>query len=109
MKFTLTYSDNAELCAKLKSIAARFGYRMEKLDPGRLTVGELARLVHRPVSTVTRSLQRPSCPEFVSKRGKRRILWIEPNDRLISYLQNPPFGGRPTKENATAPNPMKNP
>jgi len=98
----ISYADNAELIAKMKSIAARFGYIMTAADPGRLTVGELAKLVHRPVSTVTRSLRRPSCPEFVFAKGKRRILWIEPNDRLVSYLQNPSCGGRPTHTKANA-------
>lgn len=96
MKFTISYADNGELVTKLKVVAARFGYTMQPVDRARLTVGELAALVHRPVSTVSRALKRPSCPEYVARKGQRRILWIEPNPRLISFLTNPSFGGRPT-------------
>lgn len=42
----------------------------------------------RRVSCVSRALGRPSCPPFVCGRGKRRILWLEPNARLLGWLQN---------------------
>lgn len=97
MNFTLEYADNAELVAKLRAVAASFGYTMTKANPGRVTVGELAKLVHRPVSTVSRALSRPSCPPFVAKRGKKRILWLEPNDRLLSFLANGASEGAPRR------------
>jgi hypothetical protein len=86
MTATIEYADNAELVAKLSAILSTFGYRVEAANPVRMTVGELAKMLHRPVSTVSRSFKRPSCPPFVCQRGKKRILWLEANDRLLAYL-----------------------
>lgn len=96
MKFTLHYDDSAEMILKLKTIAARFGYALIPTNPGTITIGKLARLVHRPVACVSRALGRPTCPPFVCRRGKRRIIALELNDRLLSFLQNPP-NGRPAR------------
>jgi hypothetical protein len=82
----LPHTDTADLVRKLRVILGRLGYRVEAENPVRMTVGELAKMLHRPVSTVSRSFKRPSCPPFVCQRGKRRILWLEPNDRLLAYL-----------------------
>lgn len=90
MKFTLHYDNYHELAAKLKIIANRLGYVMTKADPVMVTMAELSRLVNRPVSTVSRSISRPSCPPVNARRGKKRILRIEPTEELISFLTNPP-------------------
>lgn len=86
MTFTLDYQSNDELTAKLKAIASSLGYVMTKADPVMVTMGELSRLVNRPVSTVSRSIGRPSCPPVNAMRGKKRILKIEPTPELISFL-----------------------
>lgn len=80
-KLTISYSSEAERLAKLKSVVAR-------LDPPpeRISVGELARRTGRRVSTVSRALRRPSCPGFIGKQGKRRLLWIEPTTALLAWL-----------------------
>lgn len=96
MKFTLQYENNAELDRKLKTIMERRGFHVSPIAPERISVAELARRVGRPVPSVSKSLRSLSCPSFERKMGVRRILWLEPNDRLLSYLQNPPLGGRPT-------------
>lgn len=90
----ISYTDEAEKVAKLRSILGRLGYRSELANPGRVTVGELAKLVHRNLSNISTRLRSPHCPPYVSARGKRRILWIEPNDALLSYLTNNTPGHR---------------
>lgn len=82
----LDYSSEDELNRKLRIIMRKRGFVVTDAAPQRLSVGELAKLVQRPVSTVSMALKRPSCPEYDCKRGKRRILWIELNDRLLSFL-----------------------
>lgn len=94
MKFTLQYEDNAEMVAKLKVVLARFGYRVEQANPIRMSVGELAKSLRRNLSNVSTQLRSPHCPPFVSAKGKRRILWLEVNDQLVSFLQNTTKGQR---------------
>lgn len=74
----IAYDNNAELIAKLRIVAASFGYALVPTNPGTVTIGELARLVHRPVACVSRALGRPTCPPFVCRRGKRRIVALKP-------------------------------
>jgi hypothetical protein len=93
----ISHESTADLVLKLRVILGRLGYRVEAANPQRVTVAELAALVHRPVAAVSRSIHRPGCPEFVAKKGKRRILWLELNDRLLDHLQNPPQGGKPRR------------
>lgn len=94
MKFTLDYADNAELIGKLKIIAHRFGYRMERAFTERITVGELARRTGRNLSNVSTRIRSKHCPPFVFGVGRRKILWLEPNDQLISFLTNSTPGQR---------------
>lgn len=84
----LTHESEVDLTAKLAHILRRRGYCVTPAQPERLSVGQLARLVGRPVSTVCMSLRRPSCPPFVSAKGKRRFIWIEVNERLLSFLRD---------------------
>lgn len=90
----ISHTDTADLVGKLKVILGRLGYRVENANPGRVTVGELAKLVHRNTSNVSTRLRSPHCPPYVSAKGKRRLLWIEPNDRLLSFLTNAHPGQR---------------
>jgi hypothetical protein len=92
----ISHEDAADLVAKLRVVLGRLGYRVEAANPVRMTVRELAGSLHKKVSTASKALRSPTCPDFVCKKGKRRILWLEPNDRLLDHLQNPPLGGRPT-------------
>lgn len=86
MKFTVHYENDAELCQKLRSILAR------KEPPAeRITVGELARRTGLKLTNLSTKLRRPDCPHFVSYRGKKRILTLEPNDALIAYLKTRPI------------------
>lgn len=82
----LDYSSEDELNRKLRIIMRKRGFVVTEAAPIQLTVSELAKIVNRPLSTVSRALNRPSCPDYVSKKGKRRTLWIIPNDRLLSFL-----------------------
>lgn len=85
MKFTLQYENDAELCQKLRSILLR------KEPPAeRISVGELARRTGLNLTNLSTKLRRPDCPHFVSHRGKKRILWLEPNDALMRFLTNAP-------------------
>lgn len=85
MKFTVHYESDSELCQKLRTILAR------KEPPAeRITVGELARRTGLNLSNLSTKLRRPDCPHFVSHRGKKRILTLEPNEQLIAYLQPDP-------------------
>lgn len=83
---TLDYADESELDRKCIAILTARGYRVERANPERTTVGALAKQLGRPVSTISASLRRPSCPEYVAKRGNLRIVWIEPNDKLLAFL-----------------------
>lgn len=94
----ISHSTEDELNRKLTAIMHARGFVVSRAAPERISVGELAKRVNRRVSTVCRSLRRQNCPPFESRKGKRRTLWIEPNERLISYLTNPSPGGRPTQE-----------
>lgn len=84
----ISYADEDELNRKLSSIMHRRGFVVTKADPERMTVGQLARMVGRPVSTVSRALKRPSCPPFESGRGRVRKVWIAPNARLLAFLRD---------------------
>lgn len=90
----ISHTDTADLVAKLRVVLGRLGYRVENANPGRVSVGELARLVHRNVTNVSTRLRSPHCPPYVSAKGKRRILWLEPNERLLSFLANSTPGQR---------------
>lgn len=94
----ISHTDTADLVAKCKVILGRLGYRVEKSGPCRLTVGELAKLVHRNTSNVSTRLRSPHCPPYVSAKGKRRILWLEPNERLLSFLANSTPGQRTDRQ-----------
>lgn len=90
----IQYEDEAEKVAKLRSILGRLGYRSELANPQRLTVGELAKMLGRNMSNVSTQLRSKHCPPFVSAKGKKRILWLEPNDDLLSFLANSTKGQR---------------
>lgn len=95
MNCTIEYKDNAELCAKMTAVLLDFGYVVKRPEPTRrLSVGELAKLVGRSSSSVCRSLKRVQCPPFVAIHGKKRIIALEPNDALLTYLQNNTPGQR---------------
>lgn len=94
MRFIVEYSDQAEMIVKLRAIASRLGYELTKAAPERISVGQLARLVGRPVSTVSRALRRPSCPDFQARQGRRRIVWIIASPALLSFLRNSTPGQR---------------
>lgn len=90
----LTYSDEADLDAKLKSIMHRRGFVVEPAAPERLTVGLLAKRLGRNLTNVSTQLRSAHCPPFERQMGKRRILWLVPNDRLLSFLRNATSGQR---------------
>lgn len=90
----IQYEDEQEKVRKLRAVLARLGYRSELANPIRMTVGELARSLGRNVSNVSTQLRRKHCPPYVSGKGKRKILWIEPNDDLLSYLTHNTPGRR---------------
>lgn len=94
MTTIIEHADTAELVVKLRSILGRLGYRSELANPVHVTVGELARMTHRNLSNVSTRLRSKHCPPFVSAKGKKRFLWIELNDELLSYLQNNNSGHR---------------
>lgn len=83
---TIHFEDEQERDRKLRAIMERLGYTVTANPPERITIGELARRVRRPVSTVSRSLRRGSCPAFIGKQGVRRILWIQPTPALLLFL-----------------------
>lgn len=82
----IDYEDETERDKKLISIMQSLGYVVTPAHPERITIGELARRTQRRVSTVSRALRRPSCPPYVGKQGIRRIVWIEPNAKLLAFL-----------------------
>lgn len=82
----ISYSDEHERTRKLLAIVERLGYVVTAAPAERITVGELAGRVQRPLSTVSRALRRASCPDFVGKQGMKRIVWIEPNAKLLAFL-----------------------
>lgn len=81
----ISHESQDELERKLVVIMERLGYRVEK-PAEQITVSELAKMVGRPLSTVSRSLRRPTCPDFDRVRGTRRTLRLTPNPRLIAFL-----------------------
>lgn len=93
----ISHESEDELDRKLIAIMTHRGYVVTKAAPDRITIAELAKRVGRRVSVVSRSLTRPSCPPFEALKGKRRTLWIVPNDKLISYLTTNP-SGRPASK-----------
>lgn len=90
----LSYADEAELDGKLKAIMHRRGFVVAPAAPERITVGELARRLGRNISNVSTQLRSKHCPPFESGMGKRRIVWLIPNDRLLSFLRNATPGQR---------------
>lgn len=92
----IAFSSEDELNRKLCEVMRKRGFEVAPAQKERLTVGQLAKRINRPVSTVSRSLTRPTCPEFVCQRGKKRIVWLEPNDRLLSFLESIPTHTNPT-------------
>ncbi len=86
-KLTIHYADEHEKTRKLLAIVTALGYVVTAAPAERITVGELARRLRRPISTVSMSLRRPSCPPFVGKQGVKRIVWLEPNPRLLAFLR----------------------
>jgi hypothetical protein len=79
----LSYEDDADLCRKCRAII-----EAREPKPERITIGDLARRVGRPVPCVSRALRRPSAPPFIGRQGKRRLLWIEPTTELLAWLIN---------------------
>lgn len=90
----ISYADEHEKERKLCAIVRALGYRVEPGLPERITVGELARRVGRKAGTVSMSLRRPHCPPFESKRGKKQIIWLEPNPELLAFLSEDRKGQR---------------
>jgi len=82
----ISHESQDELERKLVTIMERYGYRVER-PAQQVTVKELCALVGRSVGSVSRSLHRPSCPDFDCVRGKRRIIRLTPNPRLLAYLR----------------------
>lgn len=83
----ISYDNANEMREKLCTAVRRLGYHVTPALPERITVGELARRVGRELSTVSMSLRRKSCPPFESLRGKKQILWLEPTEKLMTYLR----------------------
>lgn len=94
--FKLSHASEDELTRKLIIVMQRRGYRVERANPERISVGQLSKRVGRPLSTVSRSLRRPSCPPYVAGRGKTRLLWVEVTAGLLAYLRDWRKGQRST-------------
>lgn len=90
----LNYRDEADLDEKLKIILECRGYIVFTATKERISVRELARRVGKNLSNVSTRLRSPHCPAFVCAMGKKRILWLEPNERLLSFLRNSTTGQR---------------
>lgn len=88
----ISHSSEDELDRKLTVIMQRRGFHVEKAAAERITVGELARRVGRNLTNVSTMLRQSDCPSFVHNKGKRRILWLEPNERLMTHLTPTPKG-----------------
>lgn len=82
----ISFCSEDELDVKLALIMRHRGYHVERPPTEMITVKELARRVGRSNGSVSRSLHRPMCPSFHAIRGKRRILKLEPNARLLAWL-----------------------
>lgn len=83
----ISFADEQEMDRKLVAIMEKRGFRVERLEPAQLTVSQLARVVKRNFKSVSRSLHRISCPPFDCVKGKKRILKLTPNPRLLAYLK----------------------
>lgn len=95
MRFTINHTDTTDLVRRLKVILGRLGYRVEPASPARVGVGELAKLVNRSISNVSKRLRSPHCPQCKCYLGPTgRILELEPNASLISWLTNSTPGQR---------------
>lgn len=88
----IAYSSTDELIAKLRIIANRHGYDLVPLKGERITVKELCRRVRH--NNISERLKSPLCPWFHYRRGKRRIVWLVPNQPLLDYLTNNTKGKR---------------
>jgi len=86
-----SYADDGELDRKLIATLEKRGYHVTRKSTERITVGELARRVGRPLQTVSAMLHRDDCPLANVQYGfgqiRKRILWLEPTERLIDWLK----------------------
>lgn len=82
----IEYQSQDEKARRLIAILSAMGYRVERTTLPAVTIPELAARVGRHPRSISRSLRRVSCPPFEAKRGRRRIITLVPNDRLIAFL-----------------------
>lgn len=86
-----SYDTDTEFAAKMIATLERLGYHPPEKRCTLITVGQLAALVGRPVGSVSRLLHRGKPPSLNVRYGagtqRRRILAIEPSERLLSWLR----------------------